>query len=146
MERKLGKRFTGISPDSLRKMYRYSWPGNVRELQNMIERAAILATTPILELDIGKPGAPDEPVKPPKPDTPPATLEQVERDHIQLALELVNWVVEGEAGAAALLGMNPSTLRYRMQKLGIRRPGRTGVPRVHAGKNFFAPAGPLDEI
>ncbi len=133
LERKIGKRYTGISPDSLRKMYHYSWPGNVRELQNVIERAAILATSPILDIDnlIQL----SEPLPAQKLPGTPATLNEVERDHIALALELVNWVVEGEHGAAALLGMNPSTLRYRMQKLGIQRPQRSAPRTLSAGNS-----------
>lgn len=132
MERKLGKRLTGIAPDSLRKMYRYSWPGNVRELQNIIERAAILATSPILDIDKLLPVAAPAQISPAPGQ--PATLREVEREHIELALELVNWVVEGEHGAAALLGMNPSTLRYRMQKLGLRRSQRAFPGSAGSGK------------
>ena len=48
--------------------------------------------------------------------------EEVEYQHILCILEAAHWVIEGKEGAAALLGLSPSTLRYRMQKLGIRRP------------------------
>ncbi|HZA28623.1 MAG TPA: helix-turn-helix domain-containing protein [Gammaproteobacteria bacterium] len=49
-------------------------------------------------------------------------MEEVEHQHILCILEAAHWVIEGKEGAAALLGLSPSTLRYRMQKLGIRRP------------------------
>lgn len=131
LERKIGKRLTGIAPDSLRSMYRYTWPGNVRELQNLIERAAILSTSPILDIE---PLLPAGPAPSSEAGSTPATLQDVERKHIELALELVNWVVEGEHGAAALLGLNPSTLRYRMQKLGLQRPQRGPAHNTLADK------------
>ena len=55
--------------------------------------------------------------------TPPAeaTLEDMERNHIQRTLERARWVIEGAQGAARKLGLNPSTLRGRMRKLGIRK-------------------------
>jgi transcriptional regulator with GAF, ATPase, and Fis domain len=50
------------------------------------------------------------------------SLEEVEAEHIRQVLENTDWIIEGKRGAAAVLGLEPSTLRYRMQKLGIRRP------------------------
>ncbi|MGZ6077612.1 MAG: helix-turn-helix domain-containing protein, partial [Myxococcaceae bacterium] len=52
----------------------------------------------------------------------PRSLEEVERRHILQVLEAAGWKLEGSSGAAALLGLKPSTLRSRMQKLDIRRP------------------------
>ncbi|MGH7819629.1 MAG: helix-turn-helix domain-containing protein [Candidatus Binatia bacterium] len=52
-------------------------------------------------------------------------MDEVQRSHIESVLRQTNWMIEGERGAASLLNLNPSTLRSRMQKLGIKRPGRS---------------------
>ncbi len=121
--RKMGKPVTAISPESLAQFTRYAWPGNVRELQNVIERAVILTRGPVLEirdaldLRLGNGAGVDVP----EPATP-GSLEDMERNYIAKVLEDNRWVIEGEQGAAAVLGLKPSTLRSRMQKLGIRKP------------------------
>ncbi|MGQ0657537.1 MAG: sigma-54 interaction domain-containing protein [Chromatiales bacterium] len=114
---KLGKALQSFDAESLRRLGSYSWPGNVRELQNVVERAAILAQRPIVHIpDLARPAAAAA------PETDLRTLEQIESEHIRAVLQMTDWVVEGKRGAAAILGLEPSTLRYRMQKLGIRRP------------------------
>jgi formate hydrogenlyase transcriptional activator len=95
----------------------YDWPGNIRELENIVERALIRSTGSCLELD-GGPGA--RALRPPAPDT--GTLEAVERRHIEEVLRLCHWRINGPSNAAARLGLHPSTLRCRLQKLGISRP------------------------
>ena len=121
--RKLGKPFEGVAPAFLERAMAYDWPGNVRELENAVERAAILARGPVLEatepFEITAPARSDRPSPAPMP--PAGTLEDVERAHIQRVLGETHWVIEGKQGAAALLGLNPSTLRGRMRKLGIRK-------------------------
>jgi transcriptional regulator with GAF, ATPase, and Fis domain len=113
--RKLGRHFEGLAPDALAELNRYSWPGNVRELENVVERAAILSVGPLLEVE--------ESLAPRTGATAPAsgTLDEVERAHILRVLEDNGWVIEGDQGAAATLGVNPSTLRGRLRKLGITR-------------------------
>jgi DNA-binding NtrC family response regulator len=121
--RKLGKPLAGASPAFLTRAAAYDWPGNVRELENAVERAAILARGPLLEPDGALPvgaGAAAESRPPTRAD--PASLEAVERDHILRVLEQTRWVIEGKQGAARVLGLHPSTLRARLQKLGIDRP------------------------
>src|SRR5262249_17905828 len=109
----------------------YDWPGNVRELQNVIERAAVLSSGPVLELDLrwlqlsGAAASPSlvdasTPTHA-EPPSPAASLEDHERRHIISTLERTNWVIEGEHGAARLLGLKPSTVRSRMKRLGIAR-------------------------
>ena len=117
-QRKLAKPLRRVTPASLAQLERYSWPGNIRELQNVLERACVLAQGPEVELadplhtPVGARAAPA--------DAPPiVTLEENERTCIRRALAVVEGRIHGPEGAAALLGVNPSTLRSRMQKLGI---------------------------
>ncbi len=114
--RKVGKPVTAVDEESLRQLAAYSWPGNVRELQNAIERAVVLAAGPVVSIDdaLG-------PMFEEETATGPGTLLEVERGHIARVLEESGWVIEGKQGAAARLGLRPSTLRSRMQKLGIKR-------------------------
>lgn len=117
LTRKLGKSLTGLTPAALAKLTQHSWPGNIRELHNVLERAAILAQEPVIDSD----QLLDMPLQ--ANDTPrhTGTLEEVERDHICRVLANTQGVIEGQQGAANLLGLNPSTLRNRMRKLGIRK-------------------------
>jgi formate hydrogenlyase transcriptional activator len=114
--KKLGKQVRGVSQKSMEALINYGWPGNVRELQNVIERAVVVARGPVVPID--------ESMFPAE-DTPGVstidTLENVERHHIVRALNETGWVIHGKKGAAEILGINPSTLRSRMEKLGIRR-------------------------
>ena len=100
------------------------WPGNVRELENVVERAVISSRGSMLDLGDALPEA--GPRLAPEPPGPPGpvTLEQLEHDHIVATLERLRWRVEGDGGAAEVLGINPSTLRTRMRKHGIRRPAQ----------------------
>jgi formate hydrogenlyase transcriptional activator len=108
---------------------RYHWPGNIRELQNVIERAVIISTGPLLDLDLAelKPSKathPEERAATPKSPTNGVlhdVLMETERQQILQALKQSNWVVAGPNGAAARLGMNRSTLQVRIHKLGISR-------------------------
>jgi formate hydrogenlyase transcriptional activator len=113
--KKMGKDIKGISKATLERMESYSWPGNIRELQNVIERAVVTASGSTLEIDDSILGADSTS----RADV--EALQQVERSHIIRVLKQTNWVVHGQAGAAAILRINPSTLRFRMQKLGIKR-------------------------
>jgi PAS domain S-box-containing protein len=117
--KKFGKRFDDIDPAGLDYLRQYAWPGNVRELQNVIERAVILSQGSLLNI---------APLQPTRIHAEAATgklrtLESVEREHITRTLEAAHWQISGAKGAAAILGMNPNTLRSRMLKLGISRSG-----------------------
>jgi formate hydrogenlyase transcriptional activator len=105
-----------IAPETLQKLGAYAWPGNVRELENVIERAVVLSGGPSLTLSDDL--APRKLIR-----GVYDTLENVECAYIREILEHTSWVVEGARGAAAILGLHPNTLRSRMNKLGIRRPG-----------------------
>jgi formate hydrogenlyase transcriptional activator len=106
----------GISPISLEKLLQYEWPGNIRELKNVIERAMILSESTILHLDES---FLKKPVVSPA-GLPPTQLKDLERLRIEQALETSEWRIEGPLGAAKQLGLHPSTLRYRIKKLGLR--------------------------
>jgi PAS domain S-box-containing protein len=122
--RKLGRDFTGIASESLDQLLTYSWPGNVRELQNVIERAAVLTqgSTIAIADTLTTPAVTRSNPALARRMSDAASLEDVERMHIARVLEHCSWVIEGDRGAAMVLGLNPSTLRFRMQKLGIRKP------------------------
>jgi len=116
ISRKLGKSIDTIPKSVMNALQNYQWPGNVRELENVIERAVINTSEHKLRLM----DTLDDPQK--YLTTPPKTLETVERDHIVRVLEQTQWKVSGKNSAAEILGLNSSTLRARMRKLGIRRP------------------------
>jgi formate hydrogenlyase transcriptional activator len=147
--RKFGKKIDEVHQDTMDLLMEYAWPGNIRELQNLIERAVILSTNNVLEVEREVLfTAPDTLVLAiPQPTSaaasapsPPAgaSLREAERSHIESMLALANWVIEGEKGAARILNMNPSTLRSRMKKLGIQKPGRRAArPPAQADKNLL---------
>jgi DNA-binding NtrC family response regulator len=118
--RKLGRTMNGVSPAFLERVSAYDWPGNIRELENLVERAMITSDGATLDAntsfshasvaDCSAPGLASD-----------ATLAEVERAHIQAVLQRTGWVIEGDRGAARILGLNASTLRGRLRKLGIRK-------------------------
>jgi formate hydrogenlyase transcriptional activator len=120
-QRKMAKSFKSMDPRSMDQLQRYAWPGNIRELQNVIERACVLASGPVVALA--------ETLRATVSATPaggssaiPASimpLEDSERAHIRRALSAADGRIHGPHGAAEILGINPSTLRSRIQKLGI---------------------------
>jgi formate hydrogenlyase transcriptional activator len=119
--RRMNRAIETIPSDTMSALIRYQWPGNIRELQNLIERAVILSPGPVLRV--------------PLQDLPartiagldkgnPQTLEEAERAHILATLKDTKWVIAGPNGAAARLGMNRSTVQFRMKKHGIVRPSK----------------------
>jgi formate hydrogenlyase transcriptional activator len=124
---KIGRPISRVPREAMQRIVGYPWPGNVRELENVIERAVILSPGPDLRVAPEVlPVPPFAPVTAPaaNPDaaaTGPAGLSEVEREHIVATLKKTGWRIDGPQGAARLLNLNPSTLRSRMQKLGIRR-------------------------
>jgi transcriptional regulator with GAF, ATPase, and Fis domain len=119
-QRKLGKSLKGVTPETLDQLQRYAWPGNIRELQNVLERACVLATGPVVALgETLRSSTPGVAAASSGAPTPLLTLEESERAHIRRALAAADGRVHGPNGAAELLGINPSTLRSRMQKLGV---------------------------
>ena len=112
-----------LSSRDVERLERYDWPGNVRELQNVVERALILSKDGGLVLPDLSPGHPaPKRTRPPRRDDRVLTMEEAVARHIREVLERVDWQVAGSGGAAELLDMNASTLRFRMKKLGIEKP------------------------
>jgi transcriptional regulator with GAF, ATPase, and Fis domain len=119
--RSMDKTIESIAQPSLEALEQYDWPGNVRELRNVIERAVIVSTGPVLRVDLPHRAAL------PSAATGPAeslTLDEVERRHILSVLESTRWRVSGKCGAAQILGLKSTTLESRMMKLGIHRERR----------------------
>jgi formate hydrogenlyase transcriptional activator len=122
LARKLGKPLQGFSARSMERLTEYAWPGNVRELQNVVERAAIVAQGPVLELDHTFVGGASSVTADADRLRDGRTLDQMQRSHIVEVLRMTGGVVEGARGAASILGLHPNTLRSRMKKLGIAIP------------------------
>ena len=102
------------------KLMAYNWPGNVRELENLIERVLILGHDEPLDVNqLIKPLTTDMASISEGEKDRPLDLDEVITRHIKYVLGLTQGVVHGKGGAAELMGINPSTLRNRMNKLGI---------------------------
>jgi PAS domain S-box-containing protein len=117
---RLGKNFQRIPAKVMKALVDYDWPGNVRELENVIERSMILSPGPNLLLTETLTAPPQSR----RPTTFSGPLEDIDRAHIVGVLEECKWKIKGANNAADRLGLKPSTLRYRMKKLGIERPPR----------------------
>ena len=113
------KNIESIDRESMDALQRYSWPGNIRELRNLIERAMIVCHRTEAAASTCRRRQPCS------TSTPSRKLEDVERDHILSILEKSGWRIRGPNGAAAKLGLKPTTLEARMAKLGVNRPDST---------------------
>jgi formate hydrogenlyase transcriptional activator len=125
ISRTLGKPLHGVTTRSMQQLQQYSWPGNVRELQNVLERAAILAEGPIVNLEAALTVRPSGGSAMVSQMATASNLDDVQREHILSVLRSTGGVVEGSKGAALILGVHPNTLRSRMKKLGIHPSGRS---------------------
>jgi formate hydrogenlyase transcriptional activator len=116
--KKIGKKIETVSKNTLNALQEYSWPGNVRELESVIERAVITSQgAELCVLDrFDTFQAAEEPAQ-----QDGKALAEMEHDYILQVLQKTGWRINGKNGAALLLGLNPSTLRFRMQKYGIIR-------------------------
>ena len=109
--KELRKEIRRIPKETMDALIRYPWPGNVRELKNLIEQAFIISPGDVLQVRLPEPQHSEA--------LPEKSLEEFERRHILSVLNTTRWRIKGEGGAAALLGLNPSSLYSRMKKLGI---------------------------
>jgi transcriptional regulator with GAF, ATPase, and Fis domain len=119
--KKIGKQIRRVPYEVIKALQEYHWPGNVRELENITERSMIISPNSTLHLAD-------------KLETSKTTghrtsqtksLSNNERDHILRVLEQTRWKIDGKNGAAEVLDLNPSTLRTRMRKLGIKRSAQS---------------------
>jgi formate hydrogenlyase transcriptional activator len=122
--RRLGRTIETVPEEAMEALLRYSWPGNIRELQNLIERAVLLSSGTVLQVPLEYLRNRTAQVA---HRGPSRTLADAEREHILATLKEVDWVLSGPNGAATRLGINRSTLQFRMRKLGIVRPGAMWV-------------------
>jgi transcriptional regulator with GAF, ATPase, and Fis domain len=118
--RQVGKKINRVGHDELKKLTGYHWPGNVRELQHLVERAVILydgneITFSGFDYASSSPGMPVQ-------QKSLVPLAEFERQYIEQVLTAVNWKLSGPDSASAILEVKPTTLLYRMKKLGIKKP------------------------
>jgi len=113
----LGKTIERIPKAVMDALIAYRWPGNVRELENLVERAIILSPGTTLQMDehLGDAAVPRPAL------SSGQRLDDAERAHILRVLEDCHWTLKGKGNAAERLGLKPSTLRFRLKKLGIAR-------------------------
>jgi len=121
---RLGREVSAISAEMMRQLEAYDWPGNVRELEGVIQRALISTAGPVLELgqSLSSRQATNVVIETLTEAKKSPDLKSVEREHIVAVLDEAGWKISGSAGAAAKLGIPPSTLRSKMKKLEIARP------------------------
>jgi len=120
--RRIGKRIQHVPPATMSAFVSYDWPGNIRELENLIERAVIMANDGVLADPLPRAGAPGVLT------APPTTFRDSERMLILSTLDSVGWVIGGQRGAAAKLGLHRTTLINKMKRLGISRAEALLVP------------------
>lgn len=122
-----GRDIQQVPEEAMNRLKDYSWPGNIRELENVIERGVILSQGTRLDLDhFGT-----ERKERQAPSSNATALSEVEKTHILQVLKSCNWIIEGNRGAACKLDLKPGTLRSRMKKYNIQRPGKD--------ESFFTP-------
>lgn len=120
-----------LTPAGLEALQMYDWPGNIRELRNVIERATIFAQGGALAFDLPMTGAnpisgrsqTDDAVE--REYVTYAEMRRRERENLFIVLQKTGWRIKGVDGAAELLGMKPTTLSSRIEKMGLRRPAST---------------------
>ncbi|MEA2543209.1 MAG: formate hydrogenlyase transcriptional activator [Acidobacteriaceae bacterium] len=120
--KQMNKHIEYVSEQTMEALVQYDWPGNIRELQNLIERAVILSCGPVLTIPITEF---EIPVRTQKKAATSAFLKDSERECIMEVLRQTQWVLGGNDGAAARLGIPRTTLLYKMRRLDIPRQPET---------------------
>ncbi|NCD72117.1 sigma 54-interacting transcriptional regulator [Mucilaginibacter agri] len=124
LSQKIAKPITGFSPEALNQLINYGWPGNVRELEHLIERSILLADGPVIK-EVQLPKFNNlKPTDYTTETTVVKTIDENAREHILNVLQSCNGKINGENGAAEILGLKPSTLHSKLKKLGIKRNSR----------------------
>jgi transcriptional regulator with GAF, ATPase, and Fis domain/tetratricopeptide (TPR) repeat protein len=137
--RSLGRSLEGISETDMSRLLAYAWPGNVRELEHVIQRSVLLSDGPrlrIAPLESANLAGPHAPSRGQAPADDLISLAEAERRHITRVLLHSRGRITGVGGAAEILQINPSTLNFRIAKLGLRnllaqarrQPRRKGKP------------------
>jgi formate hydrogenlyase transcriptional activator len=121
--RTFGKSIDAIPLENMAALQRYPWPGNIRELRNVVERAMVVASDRWLTIAVPTSGL--------AAGARSTKLADVEKDHIRSVLDSVGWRIRGAGGAADRLGLKPTTLETRMDKLGLCRPKPPWTPAIH---------------
>ena len=127
--KELGREPLSLFGSQVNSLRSHDWPGNIRELKNVIERAVILSNSNKLRLDLAMPetvsaamAEDSEAGQSPSDFYTEEQFKGLEKANLIKALVFSNWKIAGKNGAAALMGLKPSTLTYRMSNLGIIKP------------------------
>ena len=122
--RQMGKGIRTMPPDELKKLLEYDWPGNVRELKHLVERAVILsAGNRICFSGFDHANGARSAIE----DGAARPLAEVEKKYTSKVLNDTHWRISGPQGAATILALKPTTLLFRMRKLGIGRAATAGA-------------------
>jgi transcriptional regulator with GAF, ATPase, and Fis domain len=117
----MNKSIESIRQQDMTRLQRYDWPGNVRELRNVVERAMIKCSRPVLKVEL--------PAGTVNDGGPVLSLDEAQRRQIVKAMEAADGRISGSGGAAEMLGLKPTTLRSKMERLGLDpRKTRNGDP------------------
>jgi len=129
LTRRLGRTVRRLTVGNMQQLKRYDWPGNVRELQHVLERAIITSTDGRLVFELeepasGRPDAPSTAAEAPAPILTATQLRALEADNLRRALREARGRIYGAGGAAALVGLKPTTFASRMKSLGVTAEAR----------------------
>jgi len=115
--KRLSRKVPIVTEGAMRKLQDYHWPGNVRELANVIERGAIVSQSEKLQVEIQSQVI--QGALPTSTLLSEADVENIRRTNIIACMKRAGGKVSGNKGAAALLGIKPTTLYSRLKKLGL---------------------------